>query len=119
MRSRDEGGLPVQKVASIVLADEASVILRWFTPQQTTAKGLPRFWVSAAGFPVRLGFSHLLSPSAPRIYPAAPLFYHHCIEDLSSLEWELDTPHTTWDELCHLPLFCNKSFGCLDSTNNP
>jgi hypothetical protein len=118
MRPRNEGGLPLQKIASIVLANQASVILRWFTPQQTTAKGLPRYWVSAVGFPVRLGFSHLLSSSATGISPAAPLFYHQCIEAFNSLKWALDVPQT-WEELCHLPLWCNNSFGCLDSTNNP
>jgi len=117
MRRRAEGGLPLQHIASIVLANQASFVLRLLTPQQETYKSLPRYWVSEAGFPGSLGFSHLLSSVDAGASSGAPDFYQRCVRAFRSVMWTMDAPQTV-SELGNVPLWRNKQFGSMEPTKH-
>ena len=117
MRRRAEGGLPLQHIASIVLANQVSFVLRLLTPQQETYKSLPRFWVSEVGFPGNLGFSHLLSSVDAGASSGAPDFYQRCVRAFRSVVWTMDAPLTV-GELGNVPLWRNKQFGSMEPTKH-
>ena len=117
MRRRAEGGLPLQHMASIVLANQASCVLRLLSPQHETYKSLPHFWISAAGYPCSLGFSQVLSSADNGVLPEAPDFYYRCIKAFRSVAWSMDGPHTACD-LGNVMLWRNKQFGSLEPTKH-
>ena len=118
LRAREEGGLPLQHLESVVKANQAAYILRLLSPSQQTYKALPRFWVSRVGFPYNLGFSHLISSHVLSISGEAPLFYRKSIAVFRSLPWAKTAP-TSMGDLCNLPLWRNLQLGSLEPTRYP
>ena len=118
MRVKEQGGLPLQHIASVIAANQASYILRLLDVRQQTHKALPRFWVSEVGHPCNLGFTHVLSSGEPSIASSAPQFYRDCIRAFRSLPWSA-RPVETLEQLNNVPLWRNRAFGDLEPTTEP
>ena len=112
LRPTAEGGLPIQRLATVIQANQAWMVRKWLQPAVKTYKSLPRYWVSKEGEPFRRGFSNLLTNGRKLISEKAPLFYQQAVKHFQALRME-PTQMDSRDQWNETPLWRNPSLSNL------